>query len=62
MQLLSPRHHERTKIIKANCNPVWNQELWFLIQEPETQYLYLECFDHDDINYKVGRGCAHRLS
>lgn len=47
-----PESIERTQVCKNTLNPVWNERLWLLVQEPSTQYLYAECFDRDYLNAK----------
>ena len=52
----------RTKIAHKTLKPQWNEELHVLVQEPTTQLLRVEMFDHDTFNVKVGRtsgGCSH---
>ena len=44
---------EKTKLIKNNLNPVWNERLWLLVQEPLTQCLYVSVYDRDLVNLKV---------
>lgn len=47
-----PDSIERTKVMKNTLNPVWNERIWLMVQEPTTQWLFAECFDRDYINAK----------
>ena len=44
----------RTKVAHKTLKPQWNEELHVLVQEPTTQLLRVEMFDHDTFNVKVG--------
>lgn len=44
----------RTKVAANTLTPRWEEELHVLVQEPTTQQLRVEMFDHDMINVKVG--------
>lgn len=48
----NPKQREATRVINNNLDPKWNERMWFLIQEPDTQYLYVECYDHDNVSVK----------
>ena len=43
----------RTKVAHKTLKPQWNEELHVLVQEPTTQLLRVEMFDHDTFNVKV---------
>ena len=43
----------RTKVAHKTLKPQWNEELHVLVQEPSTQLLRVEMFDHDIFNVKV---------
>ena len=45
----------RTKVAHKTLKPQWNEELHVLVQEPSTQLLRVEMFDHDIFNVKVRR-------
>ncbi|PSC74351.1 synaptotagmin-5-like [Micractinium conductrix] len=47
-----PNSVEKTRVIKKDMNPVWNERVWLLVQEPTTQALFVECFDRDYLNAK----------
>ena len=38
---------------KKTLNPVWNEDKWLLVQEPKTQAMRVQMFDHDILNIKV---------
>jgi hypothetical protein len=42
----------KTRVVKASLDPVWNETLHVLVQEPKTQAVRVEVFDHDVINVK----------
>ena len=42
-----------TKVAKKTLSPVWEETFHILVQEPETQMLKVEVFDHDTISLKV---------
>ncbi len=46
----------RTKVVHKTLKPQWNEELHVLVQEPSTQLLRVEMFDHDIFNVKVRKG------
>jgi len=41
-------------VVHKTLKPQWNEELHVLVQEPSTQLLRVEMFDHDIFNVKVG--------
>ena len=43
----------RTKVMHKTLKPQWNEELHVLVQEPTTQLLRVEMFDHDLFNPKA---------
>ena len=43
----------RTKVAANTLTPRWEEELHVLVQEPTTQQLRVEMFDHDMINVKA---------
>ncbi|KAL4424271.1 hypothetical protein ABPG75_001572 [Micractinium tetrahymenae] len=47
-----PDSIEKTKVIKNTLNPAWNERVWLMVQEPTTQFMYVECFDRDYLNAK----------
>ena len=38
---------------KKTLTPNWDEDKWLLVQEPKTQAMRLQCFDHDALNVKV---------
>jgi hypothetical protein len=38
---------------KKTLNPVWKEDKWLLVQEPKTQAMRVQMFDHDILNIKV---------
>ena len=38
---------------KKTLTPTWDEDKWLLVQEPKTQAMRLQCFDHDTLNVKV---------
>ena len=38
---------------KKTLNPTWNEDKWLLVQEPKTQAMRVQMFDHDVMNLKV---------
>ena len=38
---------------KKTLTPKWNEDKWLLVQEPKTQAMRMQCFDHDVLNLKV---------
>ncbi len=38
---------------KKTLNPVWKEDKWLLVQEPKTQFMRVQVFDHDLLNLKV---------
>lgn len=42
-------------IQKKTLNPTWKEDKWLLVQEPKTQFMRVQMFDHDMLNLKVGR-------
>ncbi len=38
---------------KKTLNPTWNEDKWLLVQEPKTQSMRVQMFDHDVMNLKV---------
>ena len=51
----------RTKVAHKTLKPQWNEELHVLVQEPTTQLLRVEMFDHDTFNVKVGPGARNEV-
>jgi len=47
-----------TRVAHNTLTPVWDEQLHVLVQEPSTQMLRIEMFDHDLINVKV-QPCRH---
>jgi Ca2+-dependent lipid-binding protein len=43
---------EKTTTKKNTLTPTWNERLWLLVQEPETQMAYTTCYDVDFVNVK----------
>ena len=43
---------EKTSVKKNTLSPVWNERLWMLVQEPETQFAYITMHDVDFVNVK----------
>ena len=39
---------------KKTLSPTWNEDKWLLVQEPKTQAMRVQMFDHDVLNLKVG--------
>ena len=44
------------EVQKKTLAPQWNEDKWLLVQEPKTQILRMQLFDHDAINLKA-RAC-----
>ena len=44
------------EVQKRNLTPKWEEDKWLLVQEPKTQILRAQVFDHDTVNLKV-RSC-----
>ena len=42
---------------KKTLTPNWDEDKWLLVQEPKTQAMRLQCFDHDALNVKVCTTC-----
>ncbi|BDA44378.1 Synaptotagmin-5 [Coccomyxa sp. Obi] len=42
----------KTEVQKRNLTPKWEEDKWLLVQEPKTQILRAQVFDHDAINLK----------
>lgn len=38
---------------KKTCEPVWNETLYLMVQEPKTQTARLTCYDQDLVSVKV---------
>ena len=38
---------------KKTLSPTWNEDKWLLVQEPKTQGMRVQMFDHDILNLKV---------
>lgn len=47
-----PLQVEKTTVKKNTLNPVWNERLWLLVQEPSTQAAFITVNDVDFINLK----------
>lgn len=47
-----PEAIEKTSVKKNTQNPVWNEQLWLLVQEPDTQLVYMTAYDVDFVNVK----------
>ena len=43
---------QKTRVIHKSLAPVWSETKYVLIQEPKTQTLKVEVYDHDTINVK----------
>ena len=43
---------EETTVKKNTLSPVWNERLWLLVQEPESQFAYITMNDIDFMNVK----------
>ncbi|GAB4813385.1 hypothetical protein N2152v2_000431 [Parachlorella kessleri] len=43
---------DRTDTRKNTLNPTWNQRMWLLVQEPDTQMLRIAVYDTDYVNVK----------
>ncbi len=41
------------EVQKKTLEPHWEEDKWLLVQEPKTQALRLQLFDHDAINLKA---------
>ena len=50
LQLTSTRKVERTKTIRQNKHPVWNEEFHFTVQDLSTDTLYLLLKDYDKVS------------
>lgn len=47
-----PQCKEKTSVQKKTLSPTWNETLHVLVQEPHTQFLRVEVFDHDNFQPK----------
>ncbi|CAL5218486.1 g172 [Coccomyxa viridis] len=45
-----PTAVEKTERCKKTLTPNWDEDKWLLVQEPKTQAMRLQCFDHDALN------------
>lgn len=53
VSIFSTAHvRERTSVKKQTTNPVWNERLWIMVQEPDSQKVYLVVNDIDIVNIK----------
>jgi Ca2+-dependent lipid-binding protein len=52
-------HKERTDIKKRTLTPTWNQRIRLLVQEPTTQSLRLQMFDHDVVHINPKEMVTH---
>ena len=43
---------EKTTVKKNTLTPVWNERLWLLVQEPDSQFVYITMNDVDFVNVK----------
>jgi Ca2+-dependent lipid-binding protein len=41
------------EVQKKTLTPKWDEDKWLLVQEPKTQVMRAQVFDHDLINLKV---------
>ncbi len=41
------------EVQKRTLAPKWEEDKWLLVQEPKTQILRAQVFDHDTVNLKV---------
>ncbi|KAL1531945.1 protein C2-DOMAIN ABA-RELATED 7-like [Salvia divinorum] len=48
----------KTKVIRGNCNPVWNEELTIYIKDFNTP-IVLNVYDKDTFTVDDSMGCAH---
>jgi hypothetical protein len=47
VELQVGRNKQRTKIVKKNLNPVWDQKFVFDVDNPEIENITLRVYDHD---------------
>ena len=43
---------------KKTLSPTWDEDKWLLVQEPKTQAMRVQMFDHDVLNLKVAASPA----
>lgn len=42
------------EVQKRTLTPKWDEDKWLLVQEPKTQIMRVQMFDHDMVNLKAG--------